>query len=71
MSIIHMSFTKVFRYKGVTIDWHKFCGPVILNRHTEKERQFKNVSLRVWNLVNKFASLSEKDREQYKLDNQK
>lgn len=65
--LIHISHTSIFRFKGVTIDWHNFCGPIILNRHTEKERQYKNISLRVWGLVNKFSGLSKEQKESYRI----
>lgn len=65
--LIHVSWASVFLFKGVTIGWHYFCGPTILNRHTEEERQYKNISLRVWGLVNQFARLSKSEREQYRV----
>lgn len=66
MNIIHISWCNVFLYKGVTIDWHNYLGPTILNRHTEEERNYKNISLRIWGLVNQFSRLSKEDREQYR-----
>jgi len=65
--LIHISHTSIFRFKGVTIDLHNFCGPIILNRHTEEERQYKNISLRIWSLVNKFAGLSKEQKEAYRI----
>ena len=67
MKIIHISWINIFRYKGVTIGWHNYCEPIILNRHTEEERNYKNISLRIWGLVNQFARLSKDDREQYRI----
>ena len=65
--IIHMTFAKVFLYKGVTLEWHDYLGPIILRRNTEVERNYKNVSLRTWGLVNKFAGLSKEEKQQYRL----
>lgn len=65
--IIHISWANIFRYKGVTIDWHRYCGPIIINRHTEKERQYKNISMRIWGIVNQFSRLSDKEKEQYRI----
>ena len=65
--VIHTSWANVFRYKGVTIDWYKFCGPIILNRHTEEERQYRNISGRVWSLVAKFSWLSDEEKEKYRI----
>lgn len=67
MNIIHMSFAKIYRVAGVTFDWHDYCGPVILNRHTEKERQFKNISLRNWAAIGKFCSMSDKEKELHRV----
>jgi len=67
MEVIHISWANVFRYKGVTIDWHNYLGPTILNRHTEEERNYKNISLRVWGLVTQFSRLSKDDREDYRI----
>lgn len=67
MEIIHISWANIFRYKGVTIDWHDYYGPTILNRHTEEERQFKNISGRTWGLVGQFSRLSKEDREKYRI----
>ncbi len=65
--IIHISWGNGFRYKGVTIDWHNYLGPTILNRHTEEERPYKNISLRIWGLVTQFSRLSKEEREQYRI----
>lgn len=62
---IHISCTAVFRFKGVTIDWNEFCGPIIVNRHTGKERHYKNISSRVWKIVNKFSKMSDKEKHNY------
>ena len=64
-TVIHISLANIFLYKGVTIDWHSYCGPVILNRHTDRERP--SVSLRVCGLVGQFIRLSDEEREQYRI----
>jgi hypothetical protein len=68
MKILHINWANVFLFKGVTIDWHNYLGPTIINRHTEKERQYKNISLRVWGLVSQFSKLSKKEREKYRIN---
>ena len=65
--IIHIAYAKGFRFKGVTLEWNDYLGPTILNRHTEEERHYKNISLRIWNLVDKFSCLSKDEREQYRI----
>ncbi len=67
MEIIHISWAKGFRYKGVTLEWHDYLGPTIINRHTEKERNYRNISLRVWGLVTQFSHLTKEERQQYKI----
>lgn len=46
--IIHISWANVFMFKGVTIGWHNYLGPTILNRHTGNDKNYKNISWRVW-----------------------
>ena len=66
--LIHISFTDSFLYKGVTFDWHNYCGPTILNRHNGEARKFENISNRNWSAVNKFSGMSKEDREQYRIN---
>lgn len=66
--IIHMNFARLYRFKGVTFEWHRYLGPVILNRHTEKERDYRNVSLRIWSIVSKFSWLSDEEKAKYKIN---
>ncbi len=66
-ALIHITYAKGFLYKGVTLEWHDYLGPIILRRNTEVERNYKNVSLRIWSLVNQFARLSKEGRQQYRL----
>jgi hypothetical protein len=65
--LIHMSFADVFLYKGVTIDWHNYLGPTILRKNTDEERNYRNISLRIWGLVNQFSRLSKEEREKYRI----
>lgn len=67
MEIIYISWANVFLYKGVTIDWHNYLGPTILRRNTDEERNYRNISLRVWGRVNQFARLTKEEREEYRL----
>lgn len=65
--LIHIAMGKGYRYKGVTLEWHNYLGPTVLNRHTEQERNYRNISLRIWALVSKFAQLSKEEKEQYRI----
>lgn len=65
--LIHIAMGKGYRYKGVTLEWHNYLGPTVLNRHTEQERNYRNISLRIWSLVNQFARLSKEQKEQYRI----
>ena len=58
---------KCYRYKGVTFEWHFFCGPIILNRNAEKDRKYRNISLRIWGLVGQFGRLSKDEQQQYRI----
>ena len=65
--LIHVSYAKGYRFGGVTFEWHNYLGPFIINRHTEKERDFRNISMRNWSQVNKFSRLSVADREKHRI----
>lgn len=67
MQIIHISCAKIYRVGGVTFEWHNYLGPRILNRHTEEERNYRNISLRNWAMVWKFNNMTAVEREQYRL----
>jgi hypothetical protein len=67
IKILHVSWANVYLFKGVTIDWHNYLGPTILNRHTGNERNYKNISWRIWGLVGQFGRLSKEDREQFRI----
>ena len=67
LEIIHMSFAKIYKVNGVTFDWHHYCGPTIINRHTEKERQYKNISSRNWAAIAKFCAMSDAERELHRV----
>ena len=67
MQLIHMSVGKLYRVGGVTFEWHSYLGPVILNRHTEQERQFKNISSRNWAMVYKFLKMTTEQREKHRI----
>ncbi|CAM0060191.1 hypothetical protein VPHK479_0082 [Vibrio phage K479] len=66
-TIIHIAVGRGYRYKGVTLEWHNYLGPTVLNRHSEEERNYKNISLRIWGIVNQFAALSKEDKELYRI----
>lgn len=65
--IIHISWAKVYRYKGVTFYWHSYLGPTILRRNTGNERNWRNVSGRVWGLFGQWLRLPESEQEKYRI----
>lgn len=67
LEVVHMSFAKIYRYKGVTFDWHEYLGPIVINRHTEKERDYRNISLRNWAMIGKFYKLSDEQKEEHRI----
>lgn len=64
---MHITYAKGYRYKGVTLEWHNYLGPIVLNRHTEQERNYRNISLRIWGLVGQFGRLSDSKKQQYRI----
>ena len=58
---------KTYQYKGVTFDWHDYLGPIMLNRRTFNERPWRSVSRRQWSLFAKWHSLSDEQREDYRI----
>lgn len=66
-NVIHISYSKIYRVGGVTFEWHSWCGPLIINRHTEKERQFKNISQRNWAMIGKFCSMTDEQKERHRV----
>ena len=67
LEVIHISYSKAYRVGGVSFEWHNWCGPLIINRHTEKERKFRNISLRNWAMINRFSGMTEEERELYRI----
>jgi len=67
MEIIHMSVRKGYRVNGVTFDWHEYLGSTIVNRHIEKERGYRNISLRNWAAITKFCDMDEVTRETFRV----
>lgn len=65
-NLIHVSFAKVYRYKGVTFELHYWMGPIILRRDSEQERKYKNVSCRIWQIVMKFMLKTDEEKQQYR-----
>jgi hypothetical protein len=65
-NIIHVSFVETYRIGGVTFEISRY-GPVIINRHTEKERDYRNVSCRNWAMIDKFYKMTEKERDSYRI----
>ena len=65
--LIHLSFANVFQFNGVTIEWHRYGGPQVLRRKTWEPRNERNLSLRIWGIVDQFARLSKDEREKYRV----
>lgn len=65
--LIHISSSKIYRVNGVTFEWHSYLGPIVLNRHTGKERPFRSISCRNWSAVEKFQRMSEDQKDHYRI----
>lgn len=57
----------VYRYKGVTFDWHNYLGPIILRRNTENERNWRNIGNRQWRLVGQWHNLPKAEQKKYRI----
>ena len=62
-----LSLARIYRLNGVTFEWHDYLGPVILNRHTEEERPYRNVSLRNYAAISKFQNMTKEQRELFRI----
>ncbi len=67
LEVIHISYSKVYRVGGVTFEWHRWYGPSIINRHTEEERPYRNVSGRNWAMIGKFCSMTDEQKEFHRI----
>ncbi|AFM54887.1 hypothetical protein B621_gp41 [Marinomonas phage P12026] len=67
IEVLHVSFAKFYRVGGVTFEWHNYFGPTVLNRHTEKPRDYRNISLRNWAEVSRFSGMSDAEKENYRI----
>lgn len=67
LNTIQYSCSKVYRVGGVTFEWEDYLGPCIINRHTEKQRPFRNISNRNWSAIRKFQNMTTKQREWFRL----
>lgn len=67
MEIINMTFAKIYRVNGVTFEWHDWYGPTIINRHNDRERKTKNISLRNWAAISKFLRMGAAEKESHRL----
>lgn len=57
----------VYRYKGVTFDWHNNLGPTILRRDAFHERNWRNVSCRQLRLVGQWHNLPKAEQKKYRI----
>jgi hypothetical protein len=62
-----ITLAKIYRVNGVTFEWHEYLGPIILNRHTEEERPYRNVSGRNWRAIHKFTNMTREKRELFRI----
>ena len=67
MNVTHISWVKVYCYKGVTFEWHDYHGPNPLRRKDEGLLKNSSMSGRKWALISKFSTLSDSDKEKYKV----
>lgn len=62
-----ITLSKLYRIDGVTFEWNEWYGPSIINRHTEEDRPYRNVSGRNWGAIRKFTNMTLEQRELFRL----
>jgi hypothetical protein len=58
---------KTYTIGGVTFEVSRF-RTVIINRHTGKDRAYRNISGRNWAMLDKFYKMGAKERDRYRVD---
>lgn len=65
--LIHVSMAKVYRFKGITFEWHDYLGPTFLRRKDLELKPALIRPMREYGLLGQWLRLSPVDRESYRL----
>jgi hypothetical protein len=64
--VIHLS--DIFRYKGITFEWHRYCGPVLLKKNLEPRKEQPGAKSKpFWDMVAEWQKLSKTEHEKYRI----
>lgn len=67
LNIVHMSFARVYQFKGLTFEHHDYLGPTMLRRKTHKDRDYRAIKGRQWGLYYQWLRLPFEQREQFRI----
>ena len=67
MEVIHISWQRVYQFKGVTFEHHNYLGPMMLRRKTYEPRNFRNIRARQWAAYGSWLRLVETEREKFRV----
>lgn len=65
VELIHISFNKVYRYKHVTFEWHRFCGPLFVRMKDLEPKSQQLRPMRDYKVINQWANMPDEDKEKY------
>ncbi|MCY9870482.1 hypothetical protein [Vibrio barjaei] len=66
MSIIHVSWAKIYKYKSLIIDWHDYLGPTFLRHKDLEPKDMGAIPLRLWGEFAQWNALSDEEKEKYR-----
>lgn len=65
--LIHLSFCKAYQFKGITFEWHDYCGPAFLRRKDFEMKPQLQRPMREYGLLGQWLRLSKIEREQFRI----
>lgn len=54
-----------YRYKGVTFEWHHFCGPMLLRKDGEPSKS--KPTAKFYAIATEWHNLPKEEREKYRI----
>ena len=60
-----ISLADIYRFEGYVFEWHHFCGPMPLHRHTLDPR--KTIPPGFWDMVSRWQKLPKDEWEKYRI----
>ena len=67
MELVHVSFSKVYRFKSILFEWHSYCGPLFLRRKDMEPKNEQQRPMRDYGLLSKWCNMSKTKQEQYRV----